>query len=238
MDSPNTSVALGLALLLGLRHATDPDHVVAVSTLVAGTDEQPSRAAARLGALWGTGHALALFVLGLPVVLAHAVLPEPVQRVAETAIGCIIVMLAIRLLMRWRDGGYHVHDHDHHDHGHRHFHAHAGENDDHEHAHVEPRTPLQAFLIGATHGIGGSAAVALLLLASIESRTWAAVALLIFAAGTALSMTLLSGAWGWLLGTRHVRTRFRAAVLPLGLCGLFFGVLYAVAAWVPGIPVV
>jgi ABC-type nickel/cobalt efflux system permease component RcnA len=231
-------VALGLALLLGLRHATDPDHVVAVSTLVAGTEEQPSRAAARLGALWGTGHALSLVVLGLPVVLAHAALPEAAQRLAETAIGCIIVVLALRLLLRWRRGGYHVHEHDHDEHGHRHFHAHSIEADDHEHAHVEPRTPVQAFLIGATHGIGGSAAIALLLLASIESQAWAALALIVFAVGTALSMTLLSGAWGWLLGTRPVRMRFRAAVLPLGLFGLLFGLLYAIAAWVPGIAVV
>ena len=237
MDSPNTYVALGLALLLGLRHAADPDHVVAVSTLVAGTEEQPSRAAARLGALWGAGHALALVLIGLPVVLAHAVLPELAQRLAESAIGAIIVLLAVRLLLRWRRGGYHVHAHDHGEGGHTHLHAHSGE-PAHEHRHAEPRTPLQAFLIGATHGVGGSAAVALLLLASIEGRLWAALALLIFAAGTAVSMSVLSGVWGWLLGTRAVRRRFRLAMLPLALFGLLFGLLYAAAAWIPGVPLV
>lgn len=237
MDSPNTYIALGLALLLGLRHAADPDHVVAVSTLVAGTEDQPSRAAARLGALWGAGHALALLVLGMPVVLAHAVLPDVAQRIAESAIGAIIMLLAVRLLLRWRRGGYHVHSHDHDDRRHTHFHAHPDQAQ-HTHAHVDPRTPAQAFLIGATHGIGGSAAVALLLLASIPGQLWAAVALVIFAAGTALSMSALSGAWGWLLGRRAVRRRFRFAVLPLGVFGLLFGLLYAVAAWLPGIPVV
>lgn len=96
---------------------------------------------------------------------------------------------------------------------------------------------MQAFLIGVTHGIGGSAAVALLLLASIPGQGWAAAALLIFAFGTAVSMSVLSGAWGWVLGTNAVRRRLRAAVLPLGLLALLFGLLYAAAAWMQSIPV-
>ena len=237
MDSPNPYVALGLALLLGLRHAADPDHLVAVSTLVAGTKDEPTRAAARLGAFWGIGHALALVVIGLPVVLAHAVLPELAQRIAESAIGAIIMVLAVRLLLQWRRGGYHVHAHDHGDRGHTHFHAHPAAGD-HAHGHIQPRTPLQAFVIGITHGIGGSAAVALLLLTSIRGAGWAAGALLIFAGGTALSMTVLSGAWGWLLGTAAARKHLRVAVVPLALFAFLFGVLYATAAWLPELPLV
>jgi ABC-type nickel/cobalt efflux system permease component RcnA len=236
MDSPNL-VALGLALLLGLRHATDPDHLVAVSTLVAGDDDRPGRAAARLGALWGGGHALALIVIGLPVVVAHAVLPELAQQLAESAIGAIIVLLALRLLVRWRRGGYHMHTHAHGPCVHMHLHAH-GQSAHHSHRHGTPRTPLQAFLIGVTHGIGGSAAVALLLLASIPDQAWAAVALLVFAGGTALSMSALSAVWGWLLGTNALRARFRAAVVPLAVFGMLFGVAYAIAAWAPGVPLV
>ncbi|MFL6010434.1 MAG: hypothetical protein ACJ734_01445 [Gaiellaceae bacterium] len=237
MDSPNLYVALGAALLLGLRHALDPDHLVAVSTLVAGTEREPSRAAARLGGLWGAGHAVTLTLVGLPVVLAHAVLPELAQRIAESAIGVVIGLLAIRLLVRWRRGGYHVHAHDHADGGHRHLHSHAA-GGRHGHRHIAPRTPVQAFLIGATHGVGGSAAVALVLLASIPDRAWAAVALVIFAAGTAVSMCLLSGAWGWLLGARAVRRRLQLAVVPLGVFALLFGMLYAAAAWFAAIPLV
>lgn len=237
MDSPNLLIALGFALLLGLRHAADPDHIVAVSTLVAGDDDQPGRAAARLGALWGAGHALALIVIGLPVVLAHAVLPELAQRLAESAIGAIIVLLAVRLLVRWRRGGYHMHAHAHGSRAHMHLHAH-GHSPDHLHKHVTPRTPLQAFLIGVTHGVGGSAAVALLLLASIRSQAWAAVALVIFAGGTALSMSALSGVWGWLLGTSPLRVRVRTAVVPLAVFGILFGMLYALAAWTPRVPLV
>jgi ABC-type nickel/cobalt efflux system permease component RcnA len=235
VHSANPYVALGLALLLGLRHATDPDHLVALSTLVAGRDGRGSRIAARIGATWGAGHALALIALGLPVVLFHAVLPEFVQRLAESAIGVIIALLAVRLLVRWRRGAYHLHAHEHDGHEHAHFHGHR-DAAAHTHPHPAPRTPLQAFLIGLTHGVGGSAAVALLLLASIPGTAWAAAALLIFASGTAVSMAALSGAFGWLLTTPPLRRRFRLAVLPLGVFGLAFGLLYAGAAWVPALP--
>src|SRR3954451_23906969 len=89
--------ALALAGALGLRHSTDPDHLVAVSTLIAGRRRDGARAAARLGAAWGTGHALTLLLFGLPIVLVQAYLPERVQQLAEGAIGVLIVGLALRL---------------------------------------------------------------------------------------------------------------------------------------------
>jgi ABC-type nickel/cobalt efflux system permease component RcnA len=236
MDSP-ILISLLVALALGLRHALDPDHLMSVSTLVAGSDEDGTRRAGRLGTIWGTGHALAIVALGLPVVLAHAIVPEVVQRAAETAIGVIIVLLAARLLLRWRRGAFHVHAHDHDGAQHAHVHAHR-EAPGHAHEHVAPRTPLQAFLIGVTHGVGGSAAVALLLLASVPGRAWAVAALLVFAAGTAVSMGILSACFGWMLGRRPLRQRFRLAVVPLGVAGLGFGCVYALAAWLPALAVV
>ena len=237
MDSPNLLVPLLLALVLGLRHALDPDHLMAVTTLVAGTEENGTRRAGRLGAIWGAGHALAIVVLGLPVVLFHAILPELVQRAAETAIGAIIVLLAVRLLRRWRRGAFHMHAHEHEGRRHVHVHTHRGAAG-HAHEHARPRTPLQAFLIGVTHGVGGSAAVALLLLASVSGRLSAAAALLVFAAGTAVSMGVLSAGFGWVLGRRPLRQRFRLAVVPLGVAGVAFGGLYAVAAWLPALALV
>jgi ABC-type nickel/cobalt efflux system permease component RcnA len=237
MDSPILIAPLLLALVLGLRHALDPDHLMAVTTLVAGSEEDGTRRAGRLGAIWGAGHALAIVVLGLPVVLFHAVLPELVQRAAETAIGAIIVLLAARLLLRWRRGAFHVHAHEHDGQRHVHVHTHR-EAAVHAHDHVRPRTPLQAFLIGVTHGVGGSAAVALLLLTSVSGRVAAAAALLVFAAGTAVSMGGLSASFGWLLSRGPLRQRFRFAVVPLSVVGLAFGGLYAVAAWLPALAIV
>ncbi|HEX2434966.1 MAG TPA: hypothetical protein VHI55_13550, partial [Gaiellaceae bacterium] len=93
-----------VAILLGLRHATDPDHVAAVTTLVAGARGNAARAAAGLGAAWGIGHAVALFAFGVPIVLLDRYLPEHVQQAAETAIAFVIAALAIRLIVRWRKG--------------------------------------------------------------------------------------------------------------------------------------
>src|SRR6185295_3206889 len=84
-------VVVLVAALLGLRHATDPDHIAAVTTLVASSRERATRRAAELGAFWGLGHALTLLVFGLPILLFERYLPEPLQRGAETAVGALIV---------------------------------------------------------------------------------------------------------------------------------------------------
>src|SRR5437764_9425420 len=125
-------VVLLVALALGLRHASDPDHVVAVSTLVAGTKERAARAAGLLGAAWGAGHATTLLLFGLPVILARAYIPHTVESLAEALIGVIIVALAVRLLVRWRRGGFHVHLHQHDGSAHLHVHSHV-ERSTHEH---------------------------------------------------------------------------------------------------------
>src|SRR3954464_14447691 len=104
-------VVLLVAVVLGLRHASDPDHMAAVSTLIASDPEDGTRRAGRLGLSWGAGHALTLALFGLPIVLLHAYLPDTLQRTAETAGGLMIMVLAIRLLMRWRRGHFHAHTH-------------------------------------------------------------------------------------------------------------------------------
>jgi ABC-type nickel/cobalt efflux system permease component RcnA len=193
------------------------------------------RAATRLGAAWGAGHALTLLLFGLPVVLVQAFLPEAVQRGAEAAIGALIVGLAVRLLVRYRRGAFHAHTHVHDGVAHTHLHSHAGAARGgaafHRHAHPPPRSPLAAFLIGGLHGTGGSAAVGVLLVASVPGRSAAVAALAIFAAGTAVSMALLSAAFGRLLAAAPVRARLTAAIPALGAFGLLFGSWYALSAY-------
>src|SRR2546423_10790518 len=188
------AVVLLVAFALGLRHASDPDHVVAVSTLVAATKERAGRAAGLLGAAWGAGHATTLILFGVPVIVARAYLPELVQSLAEALIGVIIVALAGRLLVRWSNGAFHAHVHAHDGSAHLHVHSHA---DTSEHVHVHAvRSPRQAFGIGLVHGMAGSAGVAVLLVAAVPNRATAVGALLVMCAGTTLSMTMLSAAFG------------------------------------------
>ena len=142
-------------MLLGLRHATDPDHLTAVSTLVLSERGRGTRRAGRLGLAWGLGHALTLLAFGLPAVLLSAYLPDAVQRAAEALVGLVIVLLALRLLRRWRRGYFHAHPHAHGGVRHAHPHVHEGSGHGaHEHAHAEAlgRTPLAAAGIGMLHG--------------------------------------------------------------------------------------
>ncbi len=224
-------VILLISLLLGLRHASDPDHLAAVTTLIASEKRDHVRKAGLMGFLWGLGHGTTLVLLGMPLVLLNQILPDVVSRIAEVAIGCIIILLALRLLVRWRRGLYHVHVHAH-DGGeiHRHVHSHA-EGESHEHAHRIPRrTPLSSYGVGLVHGIGGSGGLTLLLLSTISDKVQAMGALLLFAAGTAVSMVLLSTAFGLVIAGGPVARNFDRVAPVLGVLSMAFGAWYALGA--------
>jgi len=214
-EGASVAVVLLVGVLLGLRHATDPDHIAAMTTLVASGREKATRSAARLGAWWGVGHGITLIVFGIPILLAEHFLPERVQQGAETAVAALIVFLALRLLVRWRHGYFDLH-------------AHPHPEQDHHH---RVRTPLGALGIGLVHGIGGSAGVGILLLAAIPSETVAVVSLLLLAIFTAVSMSLVTAGFGLTLSVRPVARAANAVVPVLGVASLAFGVWYAAAAW-------
>jgi hypothetical protein len=202
-DGTTLVIVLGVAILLGLRHASDPDHLAAVTTLIASGRERGARAAARLGLAWGLGHGASLFAFGLPIVLYRAYLPEVAQRAAETTVGIVIVALAARLLVRWRRGTL---------------------------ERAQPRGARQAGAIGIVHGIGGSAGVGVLLLAAIRNETLAVAALALFASCTAVSMAILSTGFGLTLERPLVRGTLLKAVPVLGAASLVFGAVYAAGA--------
>ena len=220
-----------ISLLLGLRHASDPDHLAAVTTLIASEEPEALRKATFMGLSWGLGHGTTLVLLGLPLVLLGRYLPEGIQQAAEVAIGVIIVVLALRLLVRWRRGFFHAHHHTHEGgEAHRHLHSHA-EGPVHEHAHSAAlRTPLSAYGVGLVHGVGGSGGLTLLLLSTIPSPSEAVVALLVFAAGTAVSMALLSTVFGLAIAAGSVARNFERVAPVLGTLAAAFGVWYALGA--------
>lgn len=202
-------VVVFVSIALGLRHASDPDHLAAVTTLVASGRDRAARQAARLGLAWGAGHAASLFVFGLPVVLYSAYLPRIVQREAETLVGIVIVALAVNLLARWKQGAFDAR---------------------HEHSSVPTRTSRGAFLVGVIHGMGGTAGVGLLLLAAIRNHALGVLALALFAVCTAVSMAVLSCGFGLTLQPARIRTSFQRLAPALGAVSLAFGVWYALGA--------
>ena len=213
-DGGSVLVVLLVASLLGLRHATDPDHIAAVTTLVASGRERAARSAARLGAWWGLGHAVTLVAFGVPILLAERYLPERAQQGAETAVAALIVFLAVRLLLRWRHGAFAT--------------IPGTASGDHHHG---VRTRLGAFGIGLVHGMGGSAGVGVLLIAAIPDETAAVGALLVLALFTAVSMTLVTTGFGATLSIPAVSRSVTSAAPALGFASLAFGVWYAAAAW-------
>lgn len=227
---------LAVATILGLRHATDPDHLTAVSSLVLGNAPDGARRAGALGLAWGLGHATTLLAFGLPAVLFRHYLPAALLRAAEVAIGVVIISLAGRLLLRWARGYFHSHPHTHEGLEHSHPHVHEGakarhaDGHSHSHAHGLGRSPLAAFGIGLVHGLGGSAGVSLLVVGAASSQLSAVAGLILFAGGTALSMALVSWTFGYAMARRPVARRVTSVVPLLAVASLLFGAWYALDA--------
>ena len=199
-DGAPLAVALGIALLLGLRHASDPDHLVAVTSLVAAEDGD-TRQAARLGAWWGVGHASALIALGIPLIAFRAQMPAWLENGAEKAIGAVILVLAARVILRWLRPPAHSHT---------------------------PRTRRQALSIGLLHGLAGTGAVVVLLIAALPTQLESALALAVFAPMSMVSMTACSAGFAWVLTRPAVEPLYRTVLVPgLGVFGVMFGLWYA-----------
>ena len=194
--------------------------------------------AAALGLAWGTGHGTTLFGFGLPVVLAMPFLPEGIHGTAEVAVGAVIALLSIRLLVRWKRGYFHAHAHEHGGMRHAHPHVHEGDHGHaaHAHRHATGRTLGGSFAMGLLHGVAGSAAAGLIVIAASPDTTTRIVALAVFAAGTALSMAVVSAALGHVVARGPAR-HLEAMVPAVGLAGLAFGVAYGLhaAGMAPGL---
>ncbi len=224
-DGAPLLVALGIAFLLGLRHASDPDHLVAVTSLVA-AEGGDTRKAARLGAWWGVGHASALVVIGVPLIAFKTELPAWLESGAEKAIGAVILVLAARVIYKWARGDYRATAH-HHDDGHRRR-RHLRRGKGSGHAHVRVRTRGQALAIGVLHGLAGTGAIVLLLIAALPSRLEAGLALAVFAPMSIASMAALTAAFAWVLTRPVIEPLYRTVVIPaLGAFGMVFGLWYA-----------
>lgn len=233
-----------------MQHATDADHLVAVATIV--TRERRFGAGARIGALWGLGHTAtlasagaALYALNLTVSVEAGVALELL--VAAMLIGLGIWRLREARSLRASPAGHAIDHAADHEHGgvevvHRHAHIHGGER--HEHAHLHPsrmlldaltgRGPgvaLRPLLIGAVHGLAGSAAVSLLVLATVRSAAGAVAYVGLFGAGTIVGMTALTAAMAYpvTLALRFERARQALAVLS-GVGSIVFGLVYGYRA--------
>ncbi len=191
-------------------------------------EDGDTRGAARLGAWWGLGHASMLVLLGVPLIVVKSELPVWLESGAEKAIGVVIVALAARVIWKWARGDYRAGRHRHvadGDRGSRHSHLRRGEPEAHGHRPV--RTPRQAFGIGLLHGLAGTGAVVVLLLAALPTQLEAGLALAVFAPMSIVSMALCTAAFAWLLTRQLIEPVYRSVLIPaMGMFGVMFGVWY------------
>lgn len=231
MNISDTSItgALTLGFLLGLRHALDSDHLVAVSAIVS---EHKSLARSSLvGTFWGIGHTASLFVVGLIILLLKISIPDHIKPWMEMPVALMLVALGINATFRAaRDRGWRIHTHVHsHDRQSQHAHIHLHSGTEHNHEHRLFRLGRRPFLVGMVHGFAGSAAVALAALATVPTialgLTWIAV----FGIGSIGGMLLMSAAISlpFIVTARRFSAINGAIRLLAGLFSIIFGLMIA-----------
>lgn len=247
MDPSFTSVGvfalLGLGLVFGLKHATEVDHVVAVSTIV--SEHRNILRAAFVGGLWGAGHTAALVIVGVLVLVFRVAVPLPVANWLEFGVALMIISLGVlavvKVLRKRPDVHLHRHSHDGQSHVHIHFHEQGTEHapaatSDHlseakpsSHSHAIAQIGFKPLMVGAMHGLAGSAALTLLVLTQIPSAWLGLLYLALFGIGSTLGMLLMSGLIGlpFALSARRL-SRFNHALQTVaGILSVAFGLWYA-----------
>ena len=237
LGSLSVLAVLSIGLVFGLKHATEVDHVVAVSTIV--SQHKNVFHSAFVGALWGVGHTASLLVISVVVLTLRVAIPERVSGWLELGVAVMIVCLGISALRRAlrKNADVHVHQHNHDglSHTHVHFHEeetrHAPATHSH-HSHAVSRLGWKPVLIGMMHGLAGSGALTLLVLTQISSSLTGFLYVATFGLGSIAGMLLMSGLIGlpFALTSRkltHVHQGIQTLAAVLSIC---FGIWYAYVA--------
>ena len=183
----STFSVLLIGFLLGLRHATDADHLAAVSTIV--SEKKNIFSASIIGGLWGVGHTISLFLVGALVIFLKLQISETVEARLEAIVGGMLVILGINALRKlYTAQEIHAHSHAHDGHAHTHIHLHKNQLEENSHHRFSPRSVI----IGMVHGLAGSAALMLLVVPTISSPLLALLYILIFGVGSIGGMMLMS----------------------------------------------
>ncbi len=218
---PHLSFLVGLGFLLGLRHAFDADHIVAISTLVSQT--RSFGKSSLFGVAWCVGHTLTLLVAALVVLVFHLSIPPSVAQFFEFGVGLLLLLLGASVIIRSLRGTIHIHAHHHAD-GRTHLHLHAHDQGGHH-----GQVVASSLLVGVVHGLAGSGALVLLILSSVRSVGQGVFFVFIFGVGSLLGMFLTTTALAMSLRTM---TRLggiqRHLQLGTGVLSVLFGLVIMV----------
>ena len=182
---------LGFGFLLGLKHATEADHLAAVSTMV--TERRSLWSSALVGGMWGLGHTISLTLAGIFVLVLNFEISERVETILEFCVGIMLTLLGLNVLKKLIQGGnLHFHAHEHGSHAHVHPHIHEPGHAHEPHTHYGFRASPRALLIGMVHGMAGSAALMLLVIPTIESKALGLLYIVVFGIGSIGGMMFMS----------------------------------------------
>jgi sulfite exporter TauE/SafE len=189
-SATSTFAILGFGFLLGLKHATEADHLAAVSTIV--SERRSLFGSAIIGGVWGLGHTISLFLAGVFVLLLKFQITERTEKFLECGVGVMLVLLGLNVLRKLLKGGHlHFHAHEHGERVHVHPHIHEREKDE-PHTHHGFSFSPRALIIGMVHGLAGSAALMLLIIPTIESQALGLLYIIVFGVGSIGGMMLMS----------------------------------------------
>ncbi|MBY0121697.1 sulfite exporter TauE/SafE family protein [Bacillus sp. S/N-304-OC-R1] len=210
---------LALGFILGIKHAIEPDHVIAVSTIASQSKKLWNASLA--GVFWGIGHTATLFIIGIILIFMKGEIPEKWSLSLEFFVGIMLVYLGVKTIKSFKN--IHVHEGD----DHKHVHAHK-QHGDHEHnlQHKKPKY-INSLLIGLVHGLAGSGAMVLLTMSTVKSIGEAAIYILIFGAGTVIGMLFFTT----IIGIPFVISKNRKSIsgslgLATGVISTLFGIYY------------
>ncbi|WP_019123748.1 sulfite exporter TauE/SafE family protein [Brevibacillus massiliensis] len=214
---------LALGFVLGIKHAIEPDHVIAVST-VASQSKKLLRSSLA-GVFWGIGHTATLFIIGIVLILMNGKMPENWAMSLEFIVGIMLVYLGITSLLSFKN--FHVHEHKQDAEVHKHIHSHK-HNDEHEHKHQHKDTSYRkSMVVGLVHGLAGSAAMVLLTMSTVKSAWECAIYILVFGAGTAVGMLFFTTIIGlpFVLSAKKVNIN-KTFTQITGVLSTVFGIYY------------
>lgn len=228
---PTFAGILVLGFFLGMRHATDADHVVAICTIT--SKENSIKKSTIVGILWGIGHSITVTLVGVPIILYSLVIPESTLRIMEFVVGIMLVILGILNLSKIPDKltglislNIHKHSHIHNLNSHSHFHFHLKQDSAGKHHHLNLFQMLKPLIIGLIHGIAGSAAIALLVLSTISDKILSVFYLFIFHFGVIVGMMLITTMLGLFFSQaiKRITLIHRYLVVGSGITSLIFGI--------------
>lgn len=214
---------LAVGFVLGIKHAIEPDHVIAVSTIA--SQSKKLWKSALSGVFWGIGHTATLFIVGTAVILMKSEISEKWAMSLEFLVGIMLVYLGITSILTFKNIHLHNHAHDGEEHKHVHAHPHKG---GHQHQHQHQQIPyIKSLIIGFVHGLAGSAAMIILTMSTVKSVVEGAIYILVFGVGTVIGMLFFTTILGipFVLSAKNVSIN-KYLIRITGVISTAFGFYY------------